>query len=133
MNPPPFLLDTHARFWYLTGSERLPRTLVRAIDSAPGQVWLSPISVWELGMLDERGRVRLHGGLRSWAEDAQLRFPVRDAAITREVATVCLEVDLPHRDPADRLLAATALVYDLTLLTVDDRLVKAPWLPTRSG
>ena len=130
--PPPFLLDTHVWFWYLTGSERLPRPLVRAIDSAPGEVWLSPISVWELGMLSERGRVRLHGGLRSWAEEAQRRFPLRDAPVNREVAMASLELDLQHRDPADRFLAATALVYGLALVTIDDRLVSADWLPTRS-
>lgn len=130
--PPPFLLDTHVWFWYLTGSERLPRTLVRAIDAAPGDVWLSPISLWELGMLGQRGRLRLHGGLRHWAEEAQRRFPLRDAPLDREVAVASLEVALPHRDPADRFLAATALVHGLTLLTIDDRLVQAAWLPTRS-
>jgi PIN domain nuclease of toxin-antitoxin system len=131
-NPPPFLLDTHVWFWYLTGSERLPKPLVRAIDSAPGEIWLSPISVWELGMLSGGGRVVLYGGLRSWAEEAQRRFPLRDAPVTREVAMASLEVELPHRDPADRLLAATALVHGLTLVTMDDRLVRAAWLPTRS-
>jgi PIN domain nuclease of toxin-antitoxin system len=39
---------------------------------------------------------------------------------------------LPHRDPADHFLAATTLVYDLTLITVDGRLTQATWLPTRS-
>jgi len=43
-----------------------------------------------------------------------------------------LELDLQHRDPADRFLAATALVYGLTLATIDDRLVSADWLPSRS-
>jgi PIN domain nuclease of toxin-antitoxin system len=132
-SPPPFLLDTHVWFWYLTGSHRLQKTLVRAIDAAPGDVWLSPISLWELGMLAQRGRLRLYGGLRGWVEEAQRRFPLRDAPLDREVAVASLEVDLPHRDPADRFLAATALVHGLTLLTIDDRLVQAAWLPTRSG
>jgi PIN domain nuclease of toxin-antitoxin system len=131
--PPPFLLDTHVWFWYLTGSERLPKALVRAIDAASGETWLSPISVWELGLLAERGRLRLSGGSRKWSEEAQRRFPVRDARLNREVASVSLELTLPHRDPADRFLAATALVYELTLVTIDDRLTKTTWLPTRSG
>jgi PIN domain nuclease of toxin-antitoxin system len=130
--PPPFLLDTHVWFWYLTGSERLPKALVRAIDGASGEIWLSPISVWELGLLAERGRLRLTGGPRNWTEEAARRFPVRDAPLNREVASVSVELTLPHRDPADRFLAATALVYELTLVTIDDRLTKATWLPTRS-
>jgi PIN domain nuclease of toxin-antitoxin system len=131
-HPPPFLLDTHIWFWYLTGSERLPKTLGAAIDAASDELWLSPVSVWELGMLADRGRVRLAGGARSWIEDAKRRFPLRDAPLNQEVAVVSLETTFPHRDPADRFLAATALVYGLTLVTIDDRLTKAPWLPTRS-
>lgn len=131
--PPPFLLDTHVWFWYLTGSERLPAALVRAIDAASGEVWLSPISVWELGLLAECGRLSLSGGPRDWTEEAQRKFPVRDAPLNREVASVSLELTFSHRDPADRFLAATALVYELTLVTMDDRLAKAAWLPTRSG
>jgi len=49
------------------------------------------------------------------------------------VALRAHEIDLGHRDPADHLIAATALVYGLTLMTVDARLVAAPWLPTRSA
>jgi PIN domain nuclease of toxin-antitoxin system len=120
-------------FWYLTGSSRLPAGIRAAIEEAPGDVWLSPISMWELGMLDERGRVRLTGGIRAWCEEAARLFPIEEAALNREVALVSREVVLAHRDPADHFLAATALVYGLTLLTVDDRLRGAPWLPTRSG
>lgn len=130
---PPLLLDTHIWFWYLIGSARLPVSLRRMIDEAPSETWLSPISVWELGMLEARGRLRLAGGFRSWADEAQRRFPLEEASINREVAIMSHEVELPHRDPADHFLAATALVYSLTLLTVDERLSSAPWLPTRSG
>jgi PIN domain nuclease of toxin-antitoxin system len=44
-----------------------------------------------------------------------------DLRRNHEVAIQSRRVDLPHRDPADRLLAATAIVYDLTLVTADDR------------
>jgi PIN domain nuclease of toxin-antitoxin system len=129
----PYLLDTHIWLWYLTGSERLPGGLRAAVDAAPGQLWLSPISVWELGMLEERGRVHLGSGFRAWVEEAQQRFPLQEASLTREVAVVSRELALPHRDPADRFLAATALVHELTLLTVDERLRSARGLPTRSA
>lgn len=59
-------------------------------------------------------------------------FPVNEASFTREVAIVSLEIDLSHKDPADHFIAASALVFDLTLITADDRLAKAKWLPTRS-
>lgn len=84
-------------------------------------------------MLDARGRVTLAGGHRLWVEPARQAFPVEEATVTSEVAMRSHEIDLGHRDPADHLLAATALVYGLTLLTVDTRLIAADWLPTRSG
>ena len=55
----PYLLDTHIWFWYLTGSERLPVGLRTAIGSASGELWISPISFWELGVLEQRGLHRL--------------------------------------------------------------------------
>jgi len=130
---PSYLLDTHIWFWYLTGSKRLPTGLRTAIGAASGRLWISPISVWELGILEQRGRVRLDGGFRSWAQAAQRRFPLQEASLTGEVAVTSCELDLPHRDPADRFLAATALIHALTLMTVDERLQDARWLSTRSS
>jgi PIN domain nuclease of toxin-antitoxin system len=129
----PYLLDTHIWVWYVLASDRLPRGLRIALDAASGERWLSPISVWELGLLEQRGRLRLAGGLRAWVQEALARVPLKEASLTREVAMVSHEVDLPHRDPADRFLAATALVHDLTLVTVDERLCDATRLRTRSA
>ena len=127
-----FLLDSHIWFWYLAGSERLPKGLRRTIDGAQDRCWLSPVSVWEIGMLAARGRIHLQRDFRAWILRALELFPVRHAPMNREVALTSLEVELPHRDPADHFLAATALVYDLTLLTVDRRLSKVRWLATKS-
>lgn len=130
---PPFLLDTHVWFWYLVGSDRLPPGLRDAIDDALGELWLSPISVWELCVLDERGRVRLEPDPRSWVEEALRHLPLEEAAVNREVVLVSREIHLAHRDPADRFLASTALVFGLTLLTVDERLKNARGIATRSS
>jgi PIN domain nuclease of toxin-antitoxin system len=127
-----FLLDTHIWFWYLVGSGRLPPDLRRELDRSVQACWLSPISVWELGMLSTRGRVRLHTNLRQWVAQAHGQFPVHEAPLNREVALTSHEMTLTSRDPADHFLAATALVYELTLMTVDERLTQATWLPTRS-
>ena len=55
---------------------------------------------------------------------------MREAPINFEIARRVQEINLPHGDPADHFLATTALVYDLTLITVDQHLVEATWLPT---
>lgn len=127
-----FLLDTHIWWWYLTGSDQLGRGLHRQINQAADDCWLSPISIWELEMLSKRKRIRIPGVFRKWVEEALAKFPLGEATLTKEVALVSGEIELPHRDPADHFLAASALVYGLLLMTMDQRLTKAKWLPTRS-
>jgi PIN domain nuclease of toxin-antitoxin system len=123
------LLDTHVWFWSLTAPERLGRRVRSRLQQARGSTWLSPISVWELLVLAERGRVRLDVEPLSWVRGALARAPLEEAALNHEVAIRSREVALPHQDPADRLLVATALVYDLTLVTADDALIKARACP----
>jgi PIN domain nuclease of toxin-antitoxin system len=85
---------------------------------------LSPISVWEFLLLVERGRLVLDATPRKWLEAAWSRAPMHEAPLNREVALRSRTVRVPHQDPADRFIAATAEVYDLTLVTDDDNLLK---------
>ena len=123
------LLDTHTWYWYVSGSRDLPRLLREVVDEAKGACWLSPVTLWEIGILVDKGRLTLSPGYREWVRDALDAFPVREAPLNFEVARRVRELD-PHEDPADRFLAATALVYELTLVTVDRRFTEASWLPT---
>ena len=127
------LLDTHIWLWYVAGAGDLAAGLRDAIDAATGTCWLSPISMWEVGVLDSQGRVRLAEGYQTWLEGALAAFPIREAPINIEVARRVQSLDLAQSDPADRFLAATALVYDLTLVTVDRHLCEASWLLTLTG
>lgn len=123
------LLDTHIWFWSLTAPDRLARKVRSRLQQAKGHIFLSPISVWELLILAERGRVRLDTEPRSWVRAALARAPFEEAALNHEIALRSREVALPHQDPADRFLVATALVYDLTLVTADDTLIAAKACP----
>jgi PIN domain nuclease of toxin-antitoxin system len=103
-----------------------------ALADDNNQLWLSPISVWEFLLLAERARVRVRGGMppADWVEAALSRAPMHDAPLSREVAVRSRSVRLDHEDPADRFLAATADVYELTLITADDRLLRAKGVRT---
>ena len=116
------LLDTHVWLWALLEPERLDPPMARRLSRGDSELWLSPISVWEAHLLAERGRLELNRAPAAWLDDALRRVPLRDAPLTREIALRSREVGLDHDDPADRFLAATAAVYDLVLLTADDRL-----------
>ncbi len=119
------LLDTHIWLWSLLAPERLHPDVKEALGAPDAQLWLSPISVWEALTLAGRGRLQLDPDPTSWVERALTAAPVEHAPVTMEVAIATAAVSLAHRDPADRLLVATARVFDLTLVTADRRLIDA--------
>ena len=128
-----FLLDTHVWLWHLLGDESLAPRVRELVDGSVEDCHLSPISVWEAGILSERGKIRLADDFRPWVEESRRRLPLRPAPITDEVSLASFELDLPHRDPGDRFLAATARVYHLTLVTADRRLLDAASVGTLSA
>ena len=115
------LLDTHIWLWSLQDAKRLGRRLLRELHNPDNELWLSPISTWEALTLHEKGRVRLHQDLEGWVVRATA--PFHEAPLTHEIAAASRRLSLPQRDPADRFLAATALVLDLTLVTADASLL----------
>ena len=117
------LLDTHIWVWCQVEPERLGRRVRAALTDPKSELWLSPVSVWELLLLVERGRIVVAGDGAGWVEMALARAPMKDAPLTREVAARSRALALPHEDPADRFIAATAAVYELTLVTADPRLL----------
>ncbi|GIX47756.1 MAG: ribonuclease VapC [Candidatus Tectimicrobiota bacterium] len=123
------LLDTHIFLWSLLEPERLSRRVATALEDPGNELWLSPIVIWEVLILAEKGRVVLEPDAVAWVRRALQTIPFREAPLTHEVAIQSRFVALPHQDPADRFLAATALVYDLTLVTADERLLRAPSIP----
>ena len=124
------LLDTHIWIWYLSGSARLPKRHRESLNRDNNQIWLSPISVWETLILSEKGKLRLRPEPISWIQQSLKRWPIKEAPLNIQVSIRSRQLDLPHQDPADRFISATALIYDLTLMTIDERLISAPWLPT---
>ena len=118
------LLDTHVWLWSHAAPERLSKRTRARLSAAAADLWLSPVSIWELFLLCERGRVRLSPSPRSWIDQALAKAPLRDARLTWAVALLSRSIELEHQDPADRFLAATAAVLDLTLVTADESLLR---------
>ena len=116
------LLDTHIILWSLLEPERLRKTILSRLQSDDSQLWISPISIWEIMILDKRKKIRLLPDAETWIRGVLGKAPFREAHLNREVAIRSCLIKLPHKDPADRFLAATAVVFDLTLVTSDKRL-----------
>jgi len=115
------LLDTHIWLWSLREPNRLGARVLRELRAANNEKWLSPVSVWEASILHRKGRISLHVGFREWVAAASAHL--REAPLTHEVVVAAQELEFSHGDPADRFLAATAGVLDLTLVTGDQRLL----------
>ena len=115
------LLDTHIWLWSLEEIGRLGAGVRHAMRNPQNELWLSPISTWEALILHEKGRIHLVGDLDDWVTESTA--PFLEAPLTHEIVRISRLLPLPQRDPADRFLAATAKVLDLTLVTADANLL----------
>lgn len=115
------LLDTPVWVWSLLEPERLSGEVREALSGAEAELWLSPLSVLQLMALIEEGRVEVDADPVDWLGDALRTVPVHEAALSHEVARRGGQWRGAGLDTVARLLAATAQVYDLTLVTADAR------------
>ena len=128
MSNDPLLLDTHYWIWLQAGPGReLTPKIVRMIEQAAarGNVLLSVISVWELGVLEAKGRVRLQLPCEQWVREALATPGLSLAPMTPEIALESSR--LPgsfHGDPADRIIVATARSLGARLLTRDEKMIE---------
>jgi PIN domain nuclease of toxin-antitoxin system len=113
------LLDTHIWLWYLLGDQRLSLQLQNAIVDSNTELWLSPISIWETLILAEKGRLSLQPDPITWVNLALKTLETREAKMNYDIAILSRQIALPHQDPADRFIVATAIYYGLILATVD--------------
>ena len=129
------LLDSHILVYWFTSSSRLSEAQLAVLRQAsPTEpLWLSDISLWEIATLYSLGRIRLSLPLRDWLEAATAPPLVQRLDITPAVAaTVATLPDAFHRDPADRIIVASAQVLGATLLTHDQRIIASTLVPTLS-
>ncbi len=117
------LLDTHIWLWGLLEPERLTQRVAAELEDPSNELWLSSISIWEVLVLVEKGRVILNTDATAWVRSVISKHPFKEAPVNNEVAIQSRLLTLPYEDPADRFLLATAFVFDLTLVTADERLI----------
>ncbi len=127
------LLDTHVWLWSLLEPDRISGRARSALAAPENTLALSPVSVWEVLVLAEKGRVLLNPDPWSWIRTALTVRPVHEVPLTFEVAFGSRSIRLDHGDPADRFIAATAMVHDLTLVTADASLLECPDIRAMPG
>jgi PIN domain nuclease of toxin-antitoxin system len=117
------LLDTHAAIWLVI--DGLGKQSQRIADKAlaDDRLAVSAFTFWELGMLIAKRRLRAvksAGELRA----KLLAAGIRELPLTGEIAILAAELENLNGDPADRIIAATAISHDATLMTADDNLLR---------
>lgn len=122
------LLDTHIWIWNHLEPWKISSEVNGILAVTENELWLSPISIWELLVLLEKKRLHIDKDLHDWIEESKRELLLREAPLSWEVADHLRFTLLKHSDPADRFLVATAIVYDLTLVTADEQLMNVPGL-----
>lgn len=120
------LLDTHVWLWLAAGDRRLPLRHARRIARAArdGSLFVSPISAWEVALLEQKNRIRLGRSVDLWLDDALAQPGLNVASLTPRIAAASCHLPAPfHPDPADRMLVATARDLGATLVTADERIL----------
>ncbi|AYD66076.1 type II toxin-antitoxin system VapC family toxin [Achromobacter sp. B7] len=127
------VLDTHALLWWVSGDSQLSRAAREAIDAEgqDGEILISAITAWEVAMLVKAGRLALTMDAADWLDTVVQVPAVRFVPV--DVRISVQSVELPgefHKDPADRLIVATARHLSAPLVTADSKIRDYPHVQT---
>ena len=114
------LLDTHIFLWYITGDPRLPAPMVPMIRDPANEVYLSVISVWEVIVKYQLGKLFLPQSPEIYLLQQRQRHRIESLSLDEDSVANLAKLPFLHRDPFDRMLLCQAMRYGLTIVSVDD-------------
>ena len=116
------VLDTHVWLWWWSKDRtRLPARVRKAIDTAE-EIGIPAISCWEVAMLDRRGRIELDRDVRVWIAQSLHADRVRLLPLTPDISVGAARLLWDNKDPADRLIVATAMIHRAPVVSKDERI-----------
>ena len=125
------VLDTHIWFWLISEDwKSFPASWREKIEAAE-VVGVSPISCYEIVLAQEKGRLELPCDTAEWFREALEPSGICLLPLTPEVACQAVSLLPIHKDPFDRLIIATSLVYEAKLASVDNLFTLCPEITDR--
>jgi PIN domain nuclease of toxin-antitoxin system len=118
-----YLLDTHTAIWFFNGNESLSQTANSIIRDLSNDVFISISSVWELAIKIGIGKLDFAGKAEGFVRLAE-KNEITIIPITTSHLTVLESLPMIHRDPFDRLLVATAIAEQMTIITADENIAR---------
>ena len=127
--PVKYLLDTHAAIWAAEEDPMLSqRAKLALLASAADDVLISDITLLEISMLVKKGKIQIQISTSEYLRRLQFLYP--PVRITPNIATLAMDIPLPHGDPFDRIIVATVSELRLTLITKDQHITESKLVPT---
>jgi PIN domain nuclease of toxin-antitoxin system len=120
----PLLLDTNILIWAISASDKISSRARRAMSRPAVSLTVSTVSVWELLIKHQAGKLRLHSGLGEVLDEILYRSPWTIMPVTSEHLPVLASLPTLHKDPFDRLLIAQAQHEGMTIVTADEQIAK---------
>lgn len=113
------LLDTCALLWLVGDPSRLSTSARTVLVDAGTELCVSAISAFEIAVKHRKGRLALPLPARDWLRQAFETYAIQELPVTSEIAALAPEVAVPHADPCDRMIIATAQVHRIPVMTPD--------------
>lgn len=125
------ILDTHILLYLAAGSPTLSQARRTLIAQSTRKCAISVVTVWEVALLFQKKRIAIEGSsLEEAIRDMIATSGFEVLPLTTDIAIASRTLPFEHEDPADRFIAATAIVHGAPLITDDVRLRGLDWLPT---
>ena len=128
------MLDTHTLLWWANGDRAKlspPATEAIAVEYRDGVMLVSAITAWEIAQLVDRGRIALASDLSAWLAILEAIPTVAFVAVDTEIGVKSVELPgIFHKDPADRIIVATARKYGVPIVTADEKIHGYPHVAT---
>lgn len=128
------VIDTHTLIWWVSGDPSLSKKAHKAIKDtlrSNEEVLISSISAWEISMLIQKNRLVLSMDLDSWLDEVSQIDGTRFISVDNDISVK--STTLPgefHKDPADRMIVATARKFSAPLVTADEKILNYPHVKT---